>query len=243
MSIELETDATNGRPFLKCEYNRDGDAYRSPWSNRYFPQESASPDAIFPSSDLLQLEQKFNDVFQRYAHLYFDQGQTLTSVYLFDTSHSGFGGCFLVKKQIGSSDSPHVKEGTWDSIHVVSVDLDRQQDGKARYRVTTTVFLKMISVNAATYGNLEIAGNLTRTREETYNIEVKGANDEYHIGNIGRLIEQNETEIRQEMDSIYINKTKQIVNTGRLKEEYMTRDEKLNFQAELAAAVSGLKKM
>jgi hypothetical protein len=43
------------------------------------------------------------------------------------------------------------------------------------------------------------------------------------------LIESNETEIRTEMDGIYINKTKQIVNTGRLREEYMTKEEKLNF--------------
>ena len=64
------------------------------------------------------------------------------------------------------------------------------------------------------------------------------AGDEFHIGNIGRLIEANETEIRTEMDGIYINKTKQIINTGRLREEYMTRDEKLNFQNELANAMS-----
>ena len=49
------------------------------------------------------------------------------------------------------------------------------------------------------------------------------------MANIGKLIEANETEIRSEMDGIYINKTKQIVNTGRLREEYMTKDEKLNF--------------
>lgn len=53
--------------------------------------------------------------------------------------------------------------------------------------------------------------------------------DDFHLANIGRLIEANETEIRSEMDGIYINKTKQIINTGRLREEYMTRDEKLNF--------------
>ena len=53
--------------------------------------------------------------------------------------------------------------------------------------------------------------------------------DEFHIANIGRLIESNETEIRTDMDSIYINKTKQIINTGRLREEYMTKEEKLNF--------------
>lgn len=240
--LEIEVDASNGREYLKCEYNRDGEAYRSPWSNRYFPEDQAMAEAVYPSSELLQLERKFNDIFQRYANLYFDQGSTLTSVYLFDTSHAGFGGCFLVKKQIQGTSS--VKEGTWDSIHVVTVDMDRQADSKARYRVNTTVFLKMLSTNPDSYGNLEIGGNLSRAREETYTIDGRaGANDDFHIGNIGRLIEANETDIRMEMDSIYINKTKQIVNTGRLREEYMTKDEKLNFQAELAAAVSGLKKL
>jgi aspartokinase len=66
--------------------------------------------------------------------------------------------------------------------------------------------------------------------------------DDFHIANIGKLLEANETEIRTEMDGIYINKTKQIINTGRLKEEYMTKDEKLNFQNELQNAVSMIKK-
>jgi hypothetical protein len=65
--------------------------------------------------------------------------------------------------------------------------------------------------------------------------------EEFHIANIGKVIEANETEIRSEMDGIYINKTKQIINTGRLKEEYMTQDEKINFQNELANAVSQIK--
>ena len=44
------------------------------------------------------------------------------------------------------------------------------------------------------------------------------------------------------MDGIYINKTKQIVNTGRLREEYMTPDEKLNFQRELQEAMTSKKR-
>jgi hypothetical protein len=51
--LDVEVDGTNGREFLKCEYNRDGEAYRSPWSNRYFPEDSVSPDANYPSSELL----------------------------------------------------------------------------------------------------------------------------------------------------------------------------------------------
>ncbi len=65
--------------------------------------------------------------------------------------------------------------------------------------------------------------------------------DEFHLGNIGKLIEANETEIRTEMDGIYINKTKQIINTGRLREEYMTKEEKLNFQRELQEAMNQMK--
>lgn len=43
------------------------------------------------------------------------------------------------------------------------------------------------------------------------------------------------------MDGIYINKTKQIINTGRLREEYMTKEEKLNFQRELQEAMNQMK--
>ena len=32
-----------GRDFLLCDYNRDGDSYRSPWSDKYFP---AIPDGL-----------------------------------------------------------------------------------------------------------------------------------------------------------------------------------------------------
>lgn len=89
----MELDTKAGREFLKCEYNRDGDSYRSPWSNQYYPQ--AGDDAVYPSSELLALEQKSNEVFQRYAQMYFDSA--FTSVYYFDTDF-GFGAAFLIKK-------------------------------------------------------------------------------------------------------------------------------------------------
>ena len=74
-------DTTTGKNFLKHEYNCDGDSYRSPWSNTYFP---ASPDAtFFPSEQLLQLEQKANEVFATYVNLYYDFATS--SVYFNDT--------------------------------------------------------------------------------------------------------------------------------------------------------------
>lgn len=56
-------------------------------------------------------------------------------------------------------ESKGIKEGTWDSTHVVSVTLEEK---KAKYRVVTTVFLKMLSTNPS-YGDLEIAGNISRS--------------------------------------------------------------------------------
>jgi len=43
------------------------------------------------------------------------------------------------------------------------------------------------------------------------------------------MIEANESEVRQDMNGIFLNKSKQIINTGRIREEYMTMEEKGKF--------------
>jgi capping protein beta len=42
MPLEI-TNADDGRPFLKHEFNRDGDSYRSPHDNKYYP---ANPEGV-----------------------------------------------------------------------------------------------------------------------------------------------------------------------------------------------------
>ncbi len=51
--LQVETDKSTGQKFLLCDYNRDGDSYRSPWSNKYFP---AFDDGFLPSDKLRKLE-------------------------------------------------------------------------------------------------------------------------------------------------------------------------------------------
>ena len=87
---------------MKCEYNKDGDSYRSPWTNQYYPPIEVGADEedyepIYPSSELLEMEIRANEVFGRYAHSYYDNNHH-TSVYFFDTDDNGFGSCWLVKK-------------------------------------------------------------------------------------------------------------------------------------------------
>ena len=35
--IGIAMDDKENKEFLKCEYNKDNESYRSPWSNQYYP--------------------------------------------------------------------------------------------------------------------------------------------------------------------------------------------------------------
>jgi len=51
-SLEIAMDEAEGKEFLQCEYNKDGDSYRSPWSNKYYPEivvEDGEDEPIYPS--------------------------------------------------------------------------------------------------------------------------------------------------------------------------------------------------
>jgi capping protein beta len=55
-----------GREYLLCDYNRDGDSHRSPWSNEYDPPIE---DGVAPSAKLRKLEQAANEAFDTYRDL------------------------------------------------------------------------------------------------------------------------------------------------------------------------------
>ena len=87
---------------------------------------------MYPSNELLEMEQKANDVFGRYAKLYYDNN-FLTSVFFFDTDNNGFGSCWLVKKSkwanltfnsVAQLEKSGIDEGTWDAIHLVTTNVD-----------------------------------------------------------------------------------------------------------------------
>ena len=78
-----------------------------------------------------------------------------------------------------------------------------------------------------------MAGNVNKLKEEIVTIDPKMDIDSFHIRNIGKLIESTEAEIRSEMHGITLNKSKQIINTGRFKHEFMPKSQKSSFQQEL----------
>ena len=221
-------DLTTSREYLKHEYNRDGESFRSPWSNKFFPE--AADCSFFPSADLLKLEQKMNDVFSQYVYLYYDNA--ISSVFLVDSETPGFNGSYLVKKVL--ENEKEIKYGCWDAIHIVTCEIGAE---KVNYQVVSTVMVT-IDAEQETLGKMNIAGASSKTAksEAPVNAEFNSNADMVHIRYIGKLIEHNEGLLRDEVTEHYLTKQRQITNSGRLMEEYMTLDEKRKFQEELMAA-------
>ncbi|KAI9330609.1 F-actin-capping protein subunit beta [Obelidium mucronatum] len=199
-----------GRDYLRCDYNRDEQSYRSPWSNEYDPPLA---DGTHPSTRLRKLEVAANDAFDVYRELYYEGG--ISSVYLWDTDEKDvFAGVILIKKV---NNNETADNGSWDSIHVVEV----QEKGRAaHYKLTSTVILQLLH-GKQEIGELNLSGNMTRQAEHDLPIEDQNS----HVANIGRIIEDMELKMRNSLHEIYFGKTKDIANDLRSKQA--------NIQAEL----------
>ncbi|XP_074654168.1 F-actin-capping protein subunit beta-like [Tubulanus polymorphus] len=193
--LKIARDKTNGRDYLLCDYNRDGDSYRSPWSNVYDPPLD---DGALPSDRLRSLEIEANSAFEQYTEMYFEGA--VSSVYLWDLDH-GFAGVILVKK---AGDGSQKTKGCWDSIHVIEV----QNRGRgAHYKLTSTCMLWM-QTNKSGSGTMSLGGSLTRQAEMDGIVSEASP----HIVNIGKMVEDMENKIRMTLGEIYFGKTKDIVN-------------------------------
>jgi capping protein beta len=199
-----------GREFLCCDYNRDGDSWRSPWSNEFEPKLAPGEgEGVKPSKRVREMEVRANEAFDVYRELYFEGG--VSSVYFWDVD-DGFAGCVLLKKgmffilllalalllgRVGNSGAnsgvkavnPSSKSsGSWDSIHVFESQ-DRAR--RAHYKLTSTVILSLGSTGE-NLGSLDLSGNMVRQVEQDLPVE----DDSSHVANVGRLVEDMEGKMR-----------------------------------------------
>ncbi|KAK6541120.1 F-actin-capping protein subunit beta [Orbilia ellipsospora] len=193
--LQIAKCKRSGREYLLCDYNRDGDSYRSPWSNEFDPPLS---DGTVPSEKVRKMEVAANEAFDVYRELYYEGG--VSSVYFWNLD-DGFAGVVLLKK---STTAAAKNTGTWDSIHVFEA-LDRART--AHYKLTSTVILNMENTTDA-IGTMDLSGNMTRQIEA--DLPVDG--DSSHIVNIGRLVEDMELKMRNLLQEVYFGKAKDVVN-------------------------------
>ena len=67
--LDVKRCRKTGRDFLCCDYNRDGDSYRSPWSNEFEPPLEDG-DGVVPSDRVRKMEIRSNEAVDVYRDLY-----------------------------------------------------------------------------------------------------------------------------------------------------------------------------
>jgi capping protein beta len=223
--LKIAHDAAEKRDYLLCDYNRDGDSYRSPWNNRYDPP---LPDGATPSDRLRGIEVSANEIFDIYRDLYFEGG--VSSVYCWDLE-TGFAAVVLIKKTQDQSKKGQPMKGTWDSIHVIDIAEGKKD---AKYKLTSTVMLSIETQTDQT-GQVTLSGNLTRQAEQDY--QFNDNND--HVSNIGRMIEDMELKLRNTIETIYFGKTKDIVNELRQLAGVEALNQRKNVAAKITENITG----
>ncbi|EJU04783.1 F-actin capping protein beta subunit, partial [Dacryopinax primogenitus] len=190
--LRIATCKQTGKTYLCCDYNKDGDSHRSPHSNEYDPP---LPDGTFPSVKLRKLEVSANEAFDTYREMYFEGG--ISSVYLWDTDPGAFAGVVLFKKRVFPSPD------SWDSIHVFEA---LEKGRMANYKLTSTVMLT-ISAPGSEEGVVSLSGSMTRQQEQDLPI----TSIQTHIANTGRMIEDMELKMRNQLQDVYFGKTRDVV--------------------------------
>lgn len=202
--LKVVTDPQDGRSYIKSDFNRDGDAYRSPWSNTYYEDGEAVEGELFPRPDLRVLEVEANQIFDVYRKLYFNGGYS--SVYFFETAEDdagAWGATYLIHKDV--PETKNLRAGFWDSTHVF--DAKQVPGGKWKYQLTSAVMVSM-QMKDDLIGSLELSGSMTKQDTKTLTVDAEHP----HIANIGRMLEELELRMRNDIEGIYIQKTREIMN-------------------------------
>ncbi|GAA5832326.1 hypothetical protein JCM5353_004301 [Sporobolomyces roseus] len=244
--LKVQTDQDKGgKDYLICDYNRDGDSYRSPWTNQYTPPLS---DGTAPSPGLRKLEVAMNDAFDVYRDLYYEGG--VSSVYLWDTEEGGFAGVVLIKKNTDSSTST----ASWDSVHVFeSLPRSSSSSKTTFYKLTSTVMLYLSSPVSSPSsqkdgtepgeGNVNLGGSMTRQHEATGPMDITSENGirRSHIENLGKMIEDMEIKMRNLLAEVYFSKTKDILGSLRSRNGFGEQNKMRSLQGELVGLLKGRK--
>ena len=221
------TDTAAKKAFLLCEYNRDGDSHRSPWSNDYVPPPPDA-DGYTPPPSLREMEVAANELLEVYCGLYYGGGgggeaNAVTSSAFFwplgEVGPSGpFGSAWCVKKKLGGGRASH--EGSWDVMHVIEARpaagggaAASSPGGKWVYKLTSTLLLSTRAPNGVGTdttsdggagvigkGSLSLAGSLSRHSTLTTPLSV----DKGHLAHMGGLLEAMESELRGSLDAVYV---------------------------------------
>lgn len=198
------------QPYIKCEQNREGDSYRSPWTNKYDPPT----DGSYPSPKLRALEERLNQFFKIYIKSYYST-VAHCSCYCWDLGsriEDGFGVAIVIKNAVNQEKK--LKGGAWDSSNLMTVKF-KEEGGKiiGHYSLTTTISVGVEFSNQVS-GDIKLSGTLARNKEATQVLK-EYCDPVKQVEIIGSMTEEMETELRSKINNIYVQKSQEIIDTAR----------------------------
>ncbi|CAF4150837.1 unnamed protein product [Rotaria magnacalcarata] len=184
--LKVLRDRIVGKDYLLCDYNRNGDSYRSPWTNTYTPPSNGN----LPSDSLRQLEIEANQMFEQYDKMPFDSG--VSSVYFWNLEN-GFAGVILVTinmrpyktmsgmmnltgKLIQQLESDHQIA---DFSHIINIGtIVEQMENKIHQTLNSSYSGKTKDILNSLYnsGNIDESSNVTNKSNYLNNILMEGKN-------------------------------------------------------------------
>ncbi|KAH0786578.1 F-actin-capping protein subunit beta [Histomonas meleagridis] len=197
--LQIETDPVSHRQFIKCDYNRDCDSFRSPFSNQYIPP---LPDGIVPPPNLRKIEEMAQNGFEAYKKLYFVEG--VLSVYTWEISEDTFGIGVFVRKDIDSTLRDNTRiSGSINSSDVIEVT--SKPDGTFVYDMISSILLQC-DLGTGLGEPITLSGGIS-DHKSMYG---KARNELEHLINVGQLIEENAANFMDKVKYIYVGKMEEI---------------------------------
>jgi len=81
--------------------------------------------------------------------------------------------------------------------------------GFFNYKLTTTVMVSMNIVEEGKTGNVDLSGHMTKQVEKEKKMDGKV---DTHVSNLGVILEEMELSVRNAIEGIYIQKTREVIN-------------------------------
>lgn len=196
--LTLDVCQTTGNEFLQCEFNREDESYRSPWSNAYQPPIGDGP---VPPENLRELEQATNTQLLEYKKLYFGLS-AVSSAYFWHISDNQFGCAVLIRKDL--KDIENLQTGIWETTHLIQATLNNDS---VDYQVTSTILLQVL-----THGTFDLSGHSNRQTSKSMSMQAAHPYGDYHSYNILCLMEDIEKVFLTQVASTYLERPKVILD-------------------------------
>ena len=217
---------TKGKRFILCEYNRDGDSYRSPWDNTFYPPIESE---FFPSPRLRKLEEAMNKVLETYRDFYYGES-AVCSAYFWDLDDGNNFACAVVSQNVVHDKVAESEEarrffsrttGTWNSINVISATA--LENEKFNYRCFNTCYVEMVThFNDGDNDTADVNGYYITELQKDLGVPEIGA-EAAHVRNLGQLVEEVEVITRNRSLEVFIHRMQGV--TMGLLEEKMNEDQ------------------